>query len=44
MKNNRVTNDEGEIQMDVIDCVDWLMEFATRAGTEWDDTIQEGDI
>jgi hypothetical protein len=35
---------EGEIQLDVMDCVDGLMEFATQAGTEWDNTIEEGDI
>jgi len=38
------SDDEGEIQLDVKDCVDGLMEFATQSGTEWDDTIQEGDI
>ena len=35
---------EGEIQLDVMDCVDGLVEFATQAGTEWDNTIEEGDI
>ena len=38
------SDDEGEIQLDVMGCVDRIMEFATQAGTEWDDTIQEGDI
>ena len=38
------SDDEGEIQLDVMDCVDGLMEFATQAGTEWDNTVQEGDI
>ena len=38
------SDDEGEIQLDVMDCVDGLMEFTTQAGTEWDNTIQEGDI
>ena len=38
------SDDEGEIQWDVMDCVDGLMEFATQAGTEWEDIIQDGDI
>jgi hypothetical protein len=38
------SDDEGEIQLDVMDCVDGLMEFSTQAGTEWDNTIQEGDM
>ena len=38
------SDDEGEIQLDVRDCVDGLMKFATQAGTEWDGTILECDI
>ncbi len=33
---------EGEFQLDVMDCVDGLMEFAAQAGG--DDTIQECDM
>ena len=36
------SDDEGEIQLDVMDCVDGLMEFAAQAGG--DDTIQECDM
>ena len=33
---------EGEFQLDVMECVDGLMEFAAQAGG--DDTIQECDM
>jgi len=38
-ENATAEEQEGEMQFDVMDCVDGLMEFATQAGGGGDDTV-----
>ena len=38
--NATAEEEEGEMQFDVMDCVDGLMEFATQAGGGGEGTIQ----